>query len=476
MPATIFLQILRMSATASLVILAVLPVRLLLRKAPRVFSYVLWAVVLFRLLSPVAPEAPLTLASGSGGMDIAGEYTLDEASISLAGASEAAYRALGDALNGGLGVQHVRTTAQTPEGNAAYVTAAWWEVWVLFGGYVWLAGILVMLTVQLVRWLRLRAALRTVRLLEPGVWVSDRISSPFVMGILRPRVYLPLGLSAEELPLVLAHERYHIRRLDYAAKMLFFLALCIHWFNPLVWLAFSLFGKDMEMSCDEAVIRHLSPSVRADYAQALLRFSSGRSHVFPAPLAFGEGDVKGRILHIALWRSPRRGLRVLAGLVCALMLLGCGFDYRTEAEQPAGQYRMEVYTDEIVPPSLTLDPENGRFSFSYDFLSSYYIAGTYEIEGDTLTAVTDRGTRSFTFEILGPGTLRYTGTALMTIRNEPAVMEGATFCQTDEVWTLPMSSDADPEADSTVPTGHHGHDGSCSGGDCADPLPQNYRG
>ena len=316
---TIYMQVLDMSTTASIVILVVLLARFALKKAPKVFSYALWAVVLFRLLCPFSLETPVSvvpeLPSVSQG------YTLSEEPISVWGASVAAYQAVGDALNGGLGVQHVGTTERDETGMTRYVTTDWWSVWILFGQYVWAAGIAGMLLYSAVSSLKIKKKLLVVVSLRDNIFVADEIKSPFVVGLFRPKIYLPCNLEEREQEYIILHEQHHIKRLDHIAKLLAFLALTIHWFNPLVWLAFVLASKDMEMSCDEAVIRKAGSDVRAEYSASLLTLATGRRIIAGTPLAFGEGDTKGRIVNLAKWKKPVVWVVIASIITCTAVAI-----------------------------------------------------------------------------------------------------------------------------------------------------------
>lgn len=314
---TVFLEILDMTKVGSLVILAVLLARLALKRAPKVLSYGLWAVVLLRLLCPVGLQSPLSVLPRL--TPTAQEYSLEDQPISFAGAGIAAYQAVGDVLNGGIGVQHVPTERINEYGNIEYVTTDFGDVWILFGSYVWAFGLAVMAFYSAVSLLKLKAGLREAVRLEKDVYLADAINSPFVMGLFSPRIYLPQGLENREMGYILAHERHHIRRLDPLWKALGFLALSIHWFNPLVWMAFILACRDMEMSCDEAVLKAFGPEIRSEYAASLLKIATGKRILAGSPLAFGEGDPKSRIRNLAKWKKPIVWITVLALVLCAVL-------------------------------------------------------------------------------------------------------------------------------------------------------------
>lgn len=372
-----FMQILDMSKTASIVILVVLLARLLLKKAPKVFSYALWAVVLFRLLCPVTFEAPVSIVPEM--TSVSRGYTLSEESISVFGAGEAAYQAVGDALNGGLGIQHIRTTEKDETGMAKYVVADWRSVWILFGQYVWVAGIAVMLLCSAASYMKIRKKLAVVLPLRDNILMADDIKSPFVIGLFRPKIYLPCNLGEKEQEYIILHEQHHIKRLDHIVKALAFLALTIHWFNPLVWVAFILAGKDMEMSCDEAVIRKVGGDVRADYSASLLTLATGRRVIAGTPLAFGEGDTNGRIRNLANWRKPAFWGVLVAVIACIVLAIGLLTNPAVKREFPInGSNVSELDTEQVIEriakaekledgSQLCVNADNFDLMFTSDF-------------------------------------------------------------------------------------------------------------
>lgn len=357
----LFMGILDMTRTASLVILAVVVARLLLRRAPKAISYGLWALVLFRLLCPVALETPVSILPQR--TKVSQNYSLADEPISLAGVGEAAWRAVGDASNGGLGIQHIRTTRLDGDGRVQYVTGSWWEVGVLAGQYLWLTGVFGMALYSFLSYRKIRSRLAVALPLRENILVADDIGTPFVLGIFTPKIYLPCNLGEREQEYIILHERYHIQRLDHLAKGLAFLALSLHWFNPLVWLAFALMNQDMEMSCDEAVVRRMGREIRADYSASLLALATGHRIMAGAPLAFGEGDTKARIRNLARWKKPA-WWAVAAGLFAAAVLAVClltnpernRFDIRITI--PAGSSGGVYYSDEEI------SPKSGRVRFA----------------------------------------------------------------------------------------------------------------
>lgn len=324
-----FAQVLNMSLTGSAVILCVMAVRLLLKRAPKIFSYALWAVVLFRLLCPVSLPSPVSVL----------ELLRPQVTETTGAASHVSY----------FPAEVVRTEAQQnstqePQANASQPetqSPAMPETVdkglpaLTIAGCVWLAGTAAMVVYSLVKYLRLRWMLVGAVLYRGNIYLADHIDSPFVMGALRPRIYLPSSVPMEERRYIVAHERHHIRRGDHVVKLLAYGALCLHWFNPLVWAAFILAGKDMEMSCDEAVIRKLGEHIRADYSASLLRLSTGRRIISGTPLAFGEGDTKGRVRNMANWKKPKLWVGVVCAAVCIAVLVACAVnpERATELEE-----------------------------------------------------------------------------------------------------------------------------------------------
>ena len=314
-----------MSLTASVVILAVLAVRLLLRRAPKVFAYALWAVVLFRLLCPVSVTSAVSLMGALGApaqertqRTSAVEYV--PADIMIRGTAPAVTQLPQTPLPAETGGAVSDAPADTAP---AAVPAMSFNEPVFILTLIWLAGMVLLLAYSLVSLLRLRRRLVGTVRLRDNIYLADHIPSPFVMGLFRPKIYLPSTLTETERGYILRHEQYHLRRRDHLVKFLSFLALCIHWFNPLVWAAFVLSGKDMEMSCDEAVVRELGEDIRADYSASLLSLATGRRIVAGMPLAFGEGDTGSRIRNLLNWKRPRPWVMAVCAVVCVGLIALC---------------------------------------------------------------------------------------------------------------------------------------------------------
>lgn len=311
----IFPQILNMSLTADIVILFILLARISMKKMPKKYSYVLWGVVLFRLLCPVSITSDISLLGfmdapsvSSGNRMSVVEYVpsdivhIENPEVNLPMTD------LDDSINENL-----------PQGREQ-PAADPLEFPISLGTYIWLTGMALMLGYSMISYNKLKKKLVGAIHVRDNIYMADNISSPFVMGIFRPRIYLLSSLEEQEQAYIMLHEQQHICRQDHIVKILAYVALCIHWFNPLVWVAFVLLSKDMEMSCDEAVISRLGEEIRADYSASLLSFSSSQRIAFTAPLAFGEGDTKGRIHNLAKWKKPAVWVTMTAAIACVCII------------------------------------------------------------------------------------------------------------------------------------------------------------
>lgn len=306
--------LLNMSLTASVAIVLVILLRLLLKKAPKVISYALWAVVLFRLLCPVSIDSSFSLynlfdapTEESGTMTSVIEYVPSNIVHTEYPSVALPVPGISDAINETLPQGEEQLRADPLEGPIFIAT------------YVWMAGVLAMVIYSIVSYIRLRGKLSIVVPLRDNIFIADDIKSPFVVGLFRPKIYLPCNLGDKEQEYIILHEQHHIKRLDHVMKALAFLALAIHWFNPLVWVAFILSGKDMEMSCDEAVVRKLGTQIRADYTASLLSLATGKRIIAGMPLAFGEGNTKDRIRNLANWKKPAFWVVLLAAIACVVL-------------------------------------------------------------------------------------------------------------------------------------------------------------
>lgn len=322
----LFLHLLNLSLTAGWLVLAVIAVRLLLRRTPRWIFCALWALVAVRLLCPVSLESALSLIPSAEPVPPAIlQADTPEIASGFAPLNDAVNPILSETLSPDAAPTGAVTPSQTvtPVQTAAHI-AAW----------VWLAGMAAMLLWALISWARLRMQLRTAVRGDGRVWQSERVATPFVLGLFRPRIYLPFSLDGDDAAYVLAHENAHIRRRDHWIKPFGFLLLAVYWFHPLIWVAYALLCRDIEMACDERVARALDTEQRRAYSTALLRYSV-RSHTLAAcPLAFGEVGVKERVKTVLNYKKPALWV-IAAALVACVTLTVCFLtNPKTEASEP----------------------------------------------------------------------------------------------------------------------------------------------
>lgn len=305
--------ILNMSLTAGIVTLFVLPVRLILKKAPKIYSYLLWSVVLFRLLCPV---------SFSGNISLLG---IMDAPVTERGSIEYIQNEAIDTQNRTVflsdatipGTAKREFPDEAGEGNRAEMRKILTEA--MTG--IWILGMAVMLSVSMAGFIRVRRKLVGRVPYRENIYLSDYITSPFVLGCFRPCIYLPSTLSESEQEYIILHEQIHIKRGDHIVKIIAYAALVLHWFNPLIWLAFVLAEKDMEMSCDEAVLKKMGKDVRADYSASLLSLSTGGRTIIGTPLAFGEGSVKDRIKNVINYKKTATWIAVVSVVMVVVFVI-----------------------------------------------------------------------------------------------------------------------------------------------------------
>ena len=336
-----------MSVTAAYAAAVVIVLRLLLKKrAPKQVLCLLWLVVFARLLIPVSPESPLSIVPNA----LPGqEYVADHTPAGPGAGNPAAsivpqnptpnqpqnqpgnntVTPVISNQNPSLSVpEGVSPAAPAPEASASFP----WQA-VIAG--VWLTGAAALGGRALASWLRLRRRLFDAIRAKDGAWEHPAVDSPFILGVLRPRIYLPAGLTGQPRQFILCHERAHLRRFDHIVKPMCWIALALHWFNPLVWAAFLLMSRDIESACDEAVVRQLGSGVKADYSETLLALATGRRLPVPCPLAFDEGDARGRIRNVLNYRRPALWAIVVSVIAAALAAV-CLLTDPVAAQEPEG--------------------------------------------------------------------------------------------------------------------------------------------
>lgn len=292
-----------MSISASWLVLAVLILRLVLKKAPKWVNVLLWGIVAVRIICPFSIESTLSLIPSA-------ETIPANIEMDTAPAIDSGINAINNLIN------PIISDSFTPEPTASANTL---QIWIPLASILWITGILVMLLYTAISYWRMHRKINTAVLYKENLFQSENVSSPFVLGIIKPRIYLPFKPEMQEMEYVVAHEQAHIRRKDHWWKPLGFLLLTIHWFNPLIWLAYALLCRDIELACDESVIKELSNEQRAQYTQALVTCSVNRGMIAACPLAFGELGVKDRVKSVMNYKKPTIWIIILAVISCVVV-------------------------------------------------------------------------------------------------------------------------------------------------------------
>ena len=302
---TAFLELVNRSIAASWLVLVVLVVRLLLKKAPKWVNVLLWGIVAVRLLCPFTIESALSLIPSTQTIPMNIEMA---ASPAIDSGVSAVNRVVNPMI----------TVSFTPHPGAS---ANPLQIWIPLAAVIWLLGMAAMLLYTFISYWRINRRIGTAIRYRENIFQSENVSAPFVLGIFKPKIYLPFHMGEQELSYVVAHESSHIRRKDHWWKPLGFLLLTVHWFNPLLWLAYGLLCRDIELACDERVIRELDREERADYTQALLMCSVNRRSIAACPLAFGEVGVKVRVKSVMNYKKPTFWIVILAVIVCTIIAI-----------------------------------------------------------------------------------------------------------------------------------------------------------
>lgn len=335
----LFLTLVNRSRSAGWLVLAAVVLRLVLKKAPKWTRGILWALVALRLICPVSIQSSVSLVPEASPVtrEAVETYLPDLEFQTFRNLEENAWAEAND----------------VPVRFSSTMTAA--QAMCL----VWMTGVVVLALYTAVSCFRLRRRMKTAVRLRENIWQSEAVASPFVLGLFRPRIYLPFARREEDTACVLAHEKAHIRRGDHWWKPLGFLLLTVYWFHPALWLAYVLFCRDLELACDERVIRSLDREERANYSAALLACSVRRRSVAACPLAFGETDVKERVKSVLHYKKPALWLVLTAILACAAAAVCFLTDPKLPLETPFGRsYTMERAVYDYPAYSFVYTPEN----------------------------------------------------------------------------------------------------------------------
>ena len=354
----LFLKIIVMSISASWLVLAVLILRLVLKKAPKWMNVLLWGIVAVRLICPFTIESPVSMIPDSVGSgkfvsewmdDYVGNVDIHHSDSVYYDAAIGAGR---EPISDGEGGYYV-VTKHDQLGEPATIKNT--VVPVL--SVMWVAGITVLAFYTVISFWRLRRKVNEAVIFRENIYLSENVCSPFVLGIIKPKIYLPFKMDDQNLEHIIAHEKAHIRRKDHWWKPFGFLLLTLHWFNPLMWIAYVLLCRDIELACDEKVIKELGNEQRADYTQALVACSVNRRMIAACPLAFGEIGVKERVKNVLNYKKPAFWIIVVAVIACAVVTV-C---FATNPKQDSIQERHTVQAriTEIENGSFLVAPVEG---------------------------------------------------------------------------------------------------------------------
>lgn len=342
--------LLRLSLKGSLVIGIVIAVRFLLKKAPKVFSYCLWMVAFISLIFPFSIKSSISFANL-----IQREITINNQAnkksnlIIYEGPQEDNFiEKIEENKNE---KQNINPNENTKELKRNYIKSnALKKEDIYF--YTWISGVSLLIICSIASTVKLRKRLKGSKQVGENVYENKSLETAFVFGLIKPKIYLPTGLAPEEEKYIRKHEEVHIERLDHLWKFLAFIVTIIHFFNPLVWLAYYLMGLDMELSCDEKVVKDLGNSIKKDYSKSLLSFSTGRKILTASPLAFGENNTKTRIKNILSYKKPKKFVLALCFILLAVVAVGCLTD-KNEKEPKENSKAQEETQEESFDSTRT---------------------------------------------------------------------------------------------------------------------------
>ncbi len=338
----VFLKIVNMSISAGWIVLAVLVLRLLLKKAPKWITVLLWGVVAIRLICPFSIESVISLIPNP-------ETIHPEIMMDHTPAIDSGIPLINTVVN------PIIEYSFTPDpGTSANPLQLWIPTMATF----WMIGMAIMLGYTVISYWRIKRKIGTAVLLRNNIFQSEKIISPFVLGVIKPKIYLPFSINEQDMAHVIAHENAHIQRKDHLWKPFGFLVLTLHWFNPLMWLGYVLLCRDIELACDEKVIKEWNTEQKADYSQALLTCSINRRAIAACPLAFGEVGIKDRVKSVLNYKKPAFWLVMTALIACmvvAICFLTNPFDATASLDDD-----LKVYVDCQIAGRFQTEESEGR--------------------------------------------------------------------------------------------------------------------
>ena len=387
----LFLKIINMSISASWLVLAVLIFRLVLKKAPKWVNVLLWGIVAIRLICPFSFESALSLIPSAETIPL--NIGMDTTPTINSGIN-----AINNAVN------PIISQSNTPiagaSANPLQITIGIYE-------YIWIFGMITLALYTAISYWHLRRKIDTAVRYKDNIFQSENVNSPFVLGIIKPKIYLPFKMDGQNMEHVVAHEQAHIQRKDHWWKPLGFLLLTLHWFNPLIWLAYVLLCRDIELACDEKVIKELGNEQRADYTQSLVACSVKRRMIAACPLAFGEAGVKERVKAIMNYKKPAFWIVVLAVTACIVVAV-CFLTnpIRSNDDTQEDKYYLLIGTDGVLDVKVSTPNTSGgcRNADNSSFKKGEKVwleqlNSDSDLRGVTITALDAEGNVIYTFSV-----------------------------------------------------------------------------
>lgn len=353
----IFLKLLNMSIAAGWLILAVLCIRLLFRKIPKWITCLLWGVVAIRLISPFSIESAFSLQPSAE--PIRSSTIVEGEVVPYVPSVDSSIGVVEDTVNSLLAEAFAYQETES---------VAPLQVFTGIAGSVWLCGMVVLLIFALVSMIKLRLCVREAVRYKENIYICDAVRSPFVLGLIKPEIYLCSALNESEMDYIIAHERAHLKRKDHLWKPIGYLLLCIYWFNPLCWIAYMMLCKDIELACDEKVIKDMSFGDKKEYSRVLLSCASQRRLVTVCPLAFGEVGVKERVKTVLNYKKKAFWITIPAIIVCITVaicfLTNPKKEYQIRITIPAGSTEEMLYQEDFFYSDEEISPTGNRITIS----------------------------------------------------------------------------------------------------------------
>ena len=301
----LFSNVLDMSITASYVAIAVIVIRFIIKKAPKSFSFAIWIPVLFRLVCPISFISNLSVFN----------FINRDSFRKIEGVSQSitVNNTISNIRSGQVS-DNIAGNAVTNIANNTTISQGIGNNFMYLVSILWMIGIQILIVYFIVSYIKTYSRIKTATLYNENVYESDQIDTAFVFGLIKPKIYIPVNLTESEKIYIIEHEKVHIKRKDYVTKIIAFLILIIHWFNPIMWISFILMTRDMEMSCDERVMKNLGEDIKTNYSYSLLNLAVNKGNTFNIPLSFSENNIKSRIENVLNYKKPKKWFILIIAL------------------------------------------------------------------------------------------------------------------------------------------------------------------